>query len=85
IQNDHIIGNLPNTEDVQIIKPLFTPTEDTLAPNAVSSVQSESTSSIPSLTSPAPQYRWSKDKHIEMVNIIGNPGAKMLTRADDIK
>nr|GEW26773.1 retrovirus-related Pol polyprotein from transposon TNT 1-94 [Tanacetum cinerariifolium] len=28
-----------------------------------------------------PQDRWSQDKHIELVNIIGNPGAGMLTRA----
>nr|GEX21611.1 hypothetical protein [Tanacetum cinerariifolium] len=28
-----------------------------------------------------PSQRWSQDKHIEMVNIIGNPGAGMLTRA----
>ncbi|GJV25146.1 putative reverse transcriptase domain-containing protein [Tanacetum coccineum] len=29
----------------------------------------------------APQDRWSQDKHIELVNIIGNPEARMLTRA----
>ncbi|GJW92832.1 reverse transcriptase domain-containing protein [Tanacetum coccineum] len=29
----------------------------------------------------APQDRWSQDKHIELVNIIGDPGAGMLTRA----
>nr|GEW96282.1 retrovirus-related Pol polyprotein from transposon TNT 1-94 [Tanacetum cinerariifolium] len=28
-----------------------------------------------------PSQRWSLDKHIELVNIIGNPGAVMLTRA----
>ncbi|GJX30733.1 retrovirus-related pol polyprotein from transposon TNT 1-94 [Tanacetum coccineum] len=28
-----------------------------------------------------PQDRWSQDKHIELVNIIGNPGAGMLTKA----
>ncbi|GKA59750.1 hypothetical protein Tco_0759063 [Tanacetum coccineum] len=28
----------------------------------------------------APQDRWSQDKHIELVNIIGNPRAGMLTR-----
>nr|GEZ24034.1 retrovirus-related Pol polyprotein from transposon TNT 1-94 [Tanacetum cinerariifolium] len=33
------------------------------------------------MASPAPQDRWSQDKHIELVNIIGNPGAGMLTRA----
>ncbi|GKE99998.1 hypothetical protein Tco_0023349, partial [Tanacetum coccineum] len=36
---------------------------------------------IPSVVTPAPQDRWSKDKHIELFNIIGNPGAGMLTRA----
>ncbi|GJT50416.1 hypothetical protein Tco_0976573 [Tanacetum coccineum] len=29
----------------------------------------------------APQDRWSQDKHIELFNIIGNRGARMLTRA----
>ncbi|GJT77417.1 hypothetical protein Tco_1044142 [Tanacetum coccineum] len=33
------------------------------------------------MVTPAPQDRWSQDKHIELVNIIGNPGARMLTRA----
>ncbi|GJS36165.1 retrovirus-related pol polyprotein from transposon TNT 1-94 [Tanacetum coccineum] len=33
------------------------------------------------MASPAPQDRWSKDKHIELVNIIGYLGAGMLTRA----
>nr|GEU71932.1 retrovirus-related Pol polyprotein from transposon TNT 1-94 [Tanacetum cinerariifolium] len=30
---------------------------------------------------PAPQYRWSRDQHIELVNIIGNHGECMLTRS----
>ncbi|GKE25027.1 hypothetical protein Tco_1436539 [Tanacetum coccineum] len=29
---------------------------------------------------PAPQDKWSRDKHIELVNIIGNPEAGMLIR-----
>ncbi|GKE79089.1 retrovirus-related pol polyprotein from transposon TNT 1-94 [Tanacetum coccineum] len=33
------------------------------------------------MVTPAPQDRWSQDKHIELVNIIGNPRAGMLTRA----
>ncbi|GJT97147.1 retrovirus-related pol polyprotein from transposon TNT 1-94 [Tanacetum coccineum] len=33
------------------------------------------------MASPAPQDRWSQDKHIELVNIIGDPGAGMLTKA----
>ncbi|GKA32745.1 retrovirus-related pol polyprotein from transposon TNT 1-94 [Tanacetum coccineum] len=30
---------------------------------------------------PAPQDRWSRDQHIELVNIIGDPGEGMLTRS----
>ncbi|GJR77431.1 hypothetical protein Tco_0089796 [Tanacetum coccineum] len=77
--DNHIIDNLPITEDVQITEPLSSPTEDTSAPIVVSSIQTESPSFIPSMTSPSPQDRWSKDKHIKLVNIIGNPG--MLIRA----
>nr|GEX90436.1 retrovirus-related Pol polyprotein from transposon TNT 1-94 [Tanacetum cinerariifolium] len=36
---------------------------------------------IPSVVTPAPQDRWSEDKHIELVNIIRNPEDRMLTRA----
>ncbi|GJS30918.1 retrovirus-related pol polyprotein from transposon TNT 1-94 [Tanacetum coccineum] len=37
--------------------------------------------SIPPMTSLGPQDKWSQDKHIELVNIIGDPRAGMLTRA----
>nr|GEU73724.1 hypothetical protein [Tanacetum cinerariifolium] len=30
---------------------------------------------------PTPQDRWSRDQHIKLVNIIGNPGEGMLTRS----
>ncbi|GJS65845.1 hypothetical protein Tco_0680409 [Tanacetum coccineum] len=30
---------------------------------------------------PAPRDRWSRDKHIELVNIIGDPSESMLTRS----
>ncbi|GJW75777.1 retrovirus-related pol polyprotein from transposon TNT 1-94 [Tanacetum coccineum] len=33
----------------------------------------------------APQTRWSKDQHIKLVNIIGDPGEGMLTRSMDAK
>nr|GEZ47019.1 retrovirus-related Pol polyprotein from transposon TNT 1-94 [Tanacetum cinerariifolium]GEZ47020.1 retrovirus-related Pol polyprotein from transposon TNT 1-94 [Tanacetum cinerariifolium] len=33
------------------------------------------------MVTPAPQDRWSLDKHIKLVNIIGNPWARMLTRS----
>ncbi|GJS33011.1 retrovirus-related pol polyprotein from transposon TNT 1-94 [Tanacetum coccineum] len=33
------------------------------------------------MVTPAPQDKWSQDKHIDLVNITGIPGARMLTRA----
>ncbi|GJV69162.1 retrovirus-related pol polyprotein from transposon TNT 1-94 [Tanacetum coccineum] len=54
--------------------------EDTLVPNTIL-ILTVPSSSIPSMASPVPQDRWSQDKHIEMVNIIGDLGAGMLTRA----
>ncbi|GJW91048.1 retrovirus-related pol polyprotein from transposon TNT 1-94 [Tanacetum coccineum] len=36
---------------------------------------------IPSVVTLAPQDRWSQEKHIKLVNIIGNPRAGKLTRA----
>ncbi|GKA98128.1 retrovirus-related pol polyprotein from transposon TNT 1-94 [Tanacetum coccineum] len=41
-----------------------------LALNAVSSIETEFTSSISSIASLAPQDRWSRDKHIELVHIV---------------
>nr|GEW30056.1 retrovirus-related Pol polyprotein from transposon TNT 1-94 [Tanacetum cinerariifolium] len=35
---------------------------------------------VPSMVTLAPQDRWSQDKYIKLVNIIGNPRAGMLTR-----
>ncbi|GJW97694.1 retrovirus-related pol polyprotein from transposon TNT 1-94 [Tanacetum coccineum] len=74
-----IIDNLPNTEDIQISEHLSSPnTEDTSAQNTT--ILSPPLL-VPSMVTPAPQDKWSQDKHIELVNIIGNPGAGMLTRA----
>nr|GEV89424.1 retrovirus-related Pol polyprotein from transposon TNT 1-94 [Tanacetum cinerariifolium] len=33
------------------------------------------------MVTPAPQDKWSQDKHIKLVNIISNQGARILTRA----
>ncbi|GKB63443.1 hypothetical protein Tco_0919629, partial [Tanacetum coccineum] len=75
-----IINNLPNTKYIQISKHLSSPNEEDTSvydtiPNPNCSL------SIPSITYLAPQDRWSQDKHIKMVNIIGDPRDKMLTRA----
>nr|GEW72234.1 retrovirus-related Pol polyprotein from transposon TNT 1-94 [Tanacetum cinerariifolium] len=53
--------------------------EDTSVQNIIPILNSSL--SIPSMVTLAPQDKWSQDKHIEVVNIIGNPGVRMLTRA----
>ncbi|GJV43915.1 hypothetical protein Tco_1428451 [Tanacetum coccineum] len=78
--DNHIIDNLPNTKYVQITEHLSSPTEDTSVPNAVSSIKTISPSFIPFMATSTTQDRWSRDKHIELVNIVGNPGDGMLTR-----
>ncbi|GJZ92798.1 retrovirus-related pol polyprotein from transposon TNT 1-94, partial [Tanacetum coccineum] len=78
--DEQIIDNLPNTKDIQISEHLSYPSvEDTLVQNTISI--STPSLPIPSMVTPAPQDRWSQDKYIELVNIIGNLGAGMLTRA----
>nr|GFA86600.1 retrovirus-related Pol polyprotein from transposon TNT 1-94 [Tanacetum cinerariifolium] len=67
-------------KDVQNTDPLSSPTEDTSAPNVVSIIQTVTSSSVTSMATLAPQDRWSRDKHIDLVNIVGNPRAGMLTR-----
>ncbi|GJX67842.1 retrovirus-related pol polyprotein from transposon TNT 1-94 [Tanacetum coccineum] len=78
--DEQIINNLPNTEDIQIPEHSSSlSVEDTLIHNIIP-IPNPSLS-IPSMVTPAPQDRWSQDKHIKLVKIIGNPGAGMLTRA----
>ncbi|GJS76191.1 retrovirus-related pol polyprotein from transposon TNT 1-94 [Tanacetum coccineum] len=78
--DEQIIDNLPNTKDIQISEHLSSPSvEDTSVQNTIPIPTPPLP--IPSMVTPAPQDRWSQDKHIELVNIIGNPRARMLTRA----
>nr|GEW28196.1 retrovirus-related Pol polyprotein from transposon TNT 1-94 [Tanacetum cinerariifolium] len=73
--NEQIIENLQNTKDIQISEHLSSPSvEDTSIQNTIPIP----TPSLPisSMVTPAPQDRWSQDKYIELVNIIGNPRAK---------
>ncbi|GJX86719.1 retrovirus-related pol polyprotein from transposon TNT 1-94 [Tanacetum coccineum] len=81
--NEHIIDNLTNSEYVQDTEPLSSLIKDTSASNAVLTIQTITSSSIPSLATLALQDRWSRDKHIELVNIVGNLRAGVLTRAID--
>ncbi|GJW08124.1 retrovirus-related pol polyprotein from transposon TNT 1-94 [Tanacetum coccineum] len=78
--DEPIIDNIPNTKYIQIPEHFSSPDkEDTSVQNTIPIPNPSS--SIPSMVTPSPQDRWSQDKHIELVNIIHNPGAGMLTRA----
>ncbi|GJS92338.1 retrovirus-related pol polyprotein from transposon TNT 1-94 [Tanacetum coccineum] len=77
--DNYIIDNLPNTDDVQTSEPLFSLDEDASVLNIIP-IPTNPSLSIPSMASLAPQDIWSQDKHIELVNIIGNLGGGMLTR-----
>ncbi|GKB77484.1 retrovirus-related pol polyprotein from transposon TNT 1-94, partial [Tanacetum coccineum] len=80
--NDNpIIGNHTDTEDVQITKPSSSSIKDASAQIQVLSIPIETPSPSPSLGSLVPQDRWSRDKHIELVDIVGNPRARMFTKA----
>ncbi|GKC19822.1 retrovirus-related pol polyprotein from transposon TNT 1-94, partial [Tanacetum coccineum] len=75
-----IINNLPNTKDFQISEHSSSPrVEDTSVQDII--LIPNLPLPIPSVVTPAPQDRWSQDKHIKLVNINGNPGAGMLIRA----
>nr|GEW84227.1 retrovirus-related Pol polyprotein from transposon TNT 1-94 [Tanacetum cinerariifolium] len=80
--DEQIIDNLPNTKDIQISKHLSSlSVKDTSVHNTIPILITPLP--IPLMVTPAPQDRWSKDKHIKLVNIIDNIGAGMLTRAMD--
>ncbi|GJW90108.1 hypothetical protein Tco_0167661 [Tanacetum coccineum] len=75
-----IIDNLPNTKDSQIYELLSSlNAQDTSAQNTTQIPCPPLP--VPSMVTPAPQDIWSQDKHIKLVNIIGNTGEEMLTRA----
>ncbi|GJR68895.1 retrovirus-related pol polyprotein from transposon TNT 1-94 [Tanacetum coccineum] len=78
--DNNIIDNLPNTEDDQIYEPISFPALDVLVSITIP-IPTNPFLSIPSMASPDHQEKWSQDKHIELVNIIGNPGVGMLNRA----
>ncbi|GJZ62773.1 retrovirus-related pol polyprotein from transposon TNT 1-94 [Tanacetum coccineum] len=78
--DEQIIDNIINTKDIQISEHSSSPREeDTSVQNTIPILNPPLP--IPSVVTLAPQDRWSQDKHIELVNIISNPGVGMLTRA----
>ncbi|GJZ04867.1 retrovirus-related pol polyprotein from transposon TNT 1-94 [Tanacetum coccineum] len=81
----------PLIEDLQVLnEPDYLETDGTLKPAEVQiSVinkqisEAEPSSSIPSqsINPPTPQEKWSREKHIELVNIIGEPLDGITTRS----
>ncbi|GJV18092.1 retrovirus-related pol polyprotein from transposon TNT 1-94 [Tanacetum coccineum] len=78
--DEQIIDNLPSTKGIQISEHLSSPNVEDTSVQDTTPIPNPSLS-VPSMTSPAPQDRWSQDKHIDLVNIIGDPEAGMLTQA----
>ncbi|GJU68682.1 retrovirus-related pol polyprotein from transposon TNT 1-94 [Tanacetum coccineum] len=69
----------PQTKDVERNNTKASiPITESLVPEVT---QSQNTNHTSTSSHPAPQDRWSKDKHVELVNIIGDPGEGMLTRS----
>ncbi|GKD02173.1 retrovirus-related pol polyprotein from transposon TNT 1-94, partial [Tanacetum coccineum] len=54
------------------------PITESLVPEVT---QSQNTNHTSTSSHPTPQDRWSKDKHVELINIIGDPDEGMLTRS----
>nr|GEV12635.1 hypothetical protein [Tanacetum cinerariifolium] len=78
--DNNIIENLTTTEVGQNSESLSPSAEDASRLNT-STIQINPLLSILVTTSPAPQDKWTQDKHTKLVNIIGNLGVGMLTRA----
>ncbi|GJT11481.1 hypothetical protein Tco_0858523 [Tanacetum coccineum] len=70
----------PSVEDITIVESERYPPDEYLHHFEPSqSFNSKTPTTTPSLTTPPPQVKWSRDKHIKLVKIMGNPRAGMLT------
>ncbi|GJT87445.1 retrovirus-related pol polyprotein from transposon TNT 1-94 [Tanacetum coccineum] len=73
--------NTPHTKDVEEPSGNNTKTSVSVTePSVLEVTQSPITHHTSTSSHPAPQDRWSRDQHIELVNIIGEPTEGMLTR-----
>ncbi|GKB05208.1 retrovirus-related pol polyprotein from transposon TNT 1-94 [Tanacetum coccineum] len=96
IQNDEILNDDQTKHSIQdndnnIIENLTTneigqnsessPSAKDASDTNTSPIQDNPSVSTPNTPSPAPQDKWTQNKHIKLVNIIGNLGFGMLTRA----
>ncbi|GJY12432.1 retrovirus-related pol polyprotein from transposon TNT 1-94 [Tanacetum coccineum] len=77
VQNDQMITqptDVPSGNNTEVSRSITEP----LVPDFTLSHITNQTSTS---SHTAPRDRWSRDQHIELVNIIGNPGEGMLTRS----
>ncbi|GJT00837.1 retrovirus-related pol polyprotein from transposon TNT 1-94 [Tanacetum coccineum] len=77
VQNDQMITqptDVPSGNNTEVSGSITEP----LVPDVT---QSHITNQASTSSHPVPQDRWSRDQHIELVNIIGDPGEGMLTRS----
>ncbi|GKF18592.1 hypothetical protein Tco_0063510, partial [Tanacetum coccineum] len=76
IQNDQMITqptDVPSGSNTDVSRSIIEP----LVPYVT---QSHITNQASTSSQPVPHDRWLRDQHIELVNIIGDPGEGMLTR-----
>ncbi|GJW15297.1 retrovirus-related pol polyprotein from transposon TNT 1-94 [Tanacetum coccineum] len=80
-QNDQIITQPTDIQSGNNIEVSGSITEF-LVPDVI---QSHISNQASTSSHPIPRDRWSRDEHIELVNIIGDPGEGMLTRSMAVK
>ncbi|GJY39925.1 retrovirus-related pol polyprotein from transposon TNT 1-94 [Tanacetum coccineum] len=77
VQNDQMIiqpTDIPSGNNTEVSGSIT----ESLVPDVT---QSHISNQASTSSHPVPQDRWSRDQHIELVNIIGDPGEGMLTRS----
>ncbi|GJS92658.1 retrovirus-related pol polyprotein from transposon TNT 1-94 [Tanacetum coccineum] len=77
VQNDQMITqptDVPSGNNTEVLGSITEPL-------VLDVTQSHITNQASTSSHPVPQDRWSRDQHIELVNIIGDPGEGMLTRS----
>ncbi|GKE43217.1 retrovirus-related pol polyprotein from transposon TNT 1-94, partial [Tanacetum coccineum] len=81
VQNDQMITqptDIPSGNNTEVLGSII----ESLVPDVP---QSHISNQASTSSHPVPQDRWSRDQHIELLNIIGDPGEGMLTRSTAAK
>ncbi|GJT79333.1 retrovirus-related pol polyprotein from transposon TNT 1-94 [Tanacetum coccineum] len=81
VQNDQMIiqpTNVPSGNNTKVSRSITEPLVHDVTQSYITNQASIS-------SYPVPQDKWSRNQHIELVNIIGDPGEGMLTKSMDVK